>query len=541
MEFRDYIRIFKRRWRSVIALVVLGVLVALAFTLATSKVYAAQSKVYVKLAEVTPSSAYQANQYVLALMPSYAELNGSPQVLDPVIAKLGLHETSRHLASEVTIANPASTVYLNIDVSASSPTKAKRIANATGAQLASVIEDLQRSETSDRVVIARPQAATGGDSAVSPKLSLDLALGFLVGLVLGLIVAVVRSRLDTSIKTAQDLHELTGVPPLAELPTRTEGDVAFEPVGVDVAGDADGVSRVQLSAYRGLRTDLALASGGHLPPSVVVVASDSSDGPEVATGLALVAARSGVKTCLVEADLRHPRLAAVLSARKLIGLTAVLEGRADLADAVYAWPVGTDRVPAVVVAGEPADDPGDLLDSASMAHVHRVLAANFDLVLYVSPPAQDGSDAAILARDATAAMVVVRAGHSARARFAETAESLAAVGATVAGAVLVQPVAGGRRRRHAAGRADLTPLTDDLPVRVPLDAVATMFTPSPGRSFVPPGRPEGPVPKRQTADWDGAGRLPGLPPRARSSRRRRLLESTIPEPVDLEPVDLEPV
>lgn len=525
MELSDYARIFRRRWRSIALLVVLGLVAGLGYTLATPKVYAAQSKVFVSLARVNPVSAYQALQFVTNQMPSYAQLNGSPQVLDPVIAKLGLDESAQHLASRVTVSYPAATVYLDVDVTAGSPAKAKRLANASASELATVIEGLQTTETSTKLVTARTQSATGSNAAVSPKLSLDLGLGFVVGLILGLILAIVRNRMDTSIRNDDDLRALTGVPPLADLPPSTGGMT-----------DDDELSRRRLSAYRGLRTDLALASGGHLPPSVVVVtvdSADAADGSDVAFGLARVAARSGIRTCLVEADLRRPRLAAILSSGEMTGLTAVLEGDADLSDVVVAWPVDPAREPAVLVAGRSADDPSDLLDSAAMTRTQRVLAASFDLVVYSCPPASDGSDAVILARDCAATVMVAQSGSTARSDFVSTAQAVAAVGASVAGAVLVEATHGvfarRRARKQAAGADEPAPLSSSRPTPVELDEPSAPFVPSSANGFVVPTA----TGAYQIAN---AEHVPvtavGLPPRARSSRSRRATTGATPEQVE---------
>jgi protein-tyrosine kinase len=145
-----------------------------------------------------------------------------------------------------------------------------------------------------------------------------------------------------------------------------------------------------------------------------------------AANLALTAAKDGRATVLVETDLRHPSLAALFGLAPRAGLAEVLDGSAELAQAVAQ--VGGL---AVLCAGEARSDAA--LRSPRATAVIEQLRAAYDLVVLDAPPALAFSDGDRLVAAADAALLVVRAGATPRQVVRLAVESL---GDRVAGIVL---------------------------------------------------------------------------------------------------------
>jgi uncharacterized protein involved in exopolysaccharide biosynthesis len=72
-------------------------------------------------------------------------------------------------------------------------------------------------DESNFVNIALAEPATVPIKPVKPRKLLMLTLGSIIGLLMGLAVALVRDRLDPSVRTAADASDTTGLPVLAEL------------------------------------------------------------------------------------------------------------------------------------------------------------------------------------------------------------------------------------------------------------------------------------------------------------------------------------
>ncbi len=171
---------------------------------------------------------------------------------------------------------------------------------------------------------------------------------------------------------------------------------------------------LRLAARRPLRV-LAVTSAGRREGRTTTAAN-----------LALISAQEGRATVLVEADLRRPTLAAVLGLAPRAGLAEVIEGKADLGQAV------TRLGPlAVLCAG---GDGGDApLRSPRAQAVLEQLRGAYDLVVLDAPPALAFADGDRLAGAADAALLVVRAGATPRQVVRLALESL---GDRAAGIVL---------------------------------------------------------------------------------------------------------
>jgi capsular exopolysaccharide synthesis family protein len=158
-----------------------------------------------------------------------------------------------------------------------------------------------------------------------------------------------------------------------------------------------------------------------------------------AANLALTAAIEGRSTVLVEADLHRPSLGALLGMAPRAGLADVLDGTAELAQAI-----GRVGPLSILLAGEPRDPAAALRSPRAPAVVDQLRQA-YDLVVVDAPPALAFTDGDRLAAAVDGALLVVRAGTTPRQVVRMVLDAL---GDRVAGIVLndvdVDAVAHGR-------------------------------------------------------------------------------------------------
>jgi len=128
----------------------------------------------------------------------------------------------------------------------------------------------------------------------------------------------------------------------------------------------------------------------------------------IAVNLALTAALEGRSTVLVEADLHRPALAGIFGLAPRAGLADVLDGAAELGQAIAR--IGPL---AVLLAGAPRDAAA-ALRSPRAATVVDELRAAYDLVVMDAPPALAFTDGDRLASAADGTLLVVRAGATPR-------------------------------------------------------------------------------------------------------------------------------
>jgi succinoglycan biosynthesis transport protein ExoP len=430
VDLRDYMRILRKRWIVIVALTLIGVASASGATILTSPKYEASTLVFVyvqstgSVGELASGSTFAQNQ-----VKSYAEAVNTPRVLDAAIKTLQLESTAEDLASSVSASAPLDTVNIQITVTRGSPGEAAAIANAVTASFRDVIADITKpSGTSEsQVSVSVLREATVPARPVSPNTALNIAIGLVGGLALGLALAVLREVLDTRVRGARDVVAITAAPII--------GGISFDPNAVArplIVQDSP--KSIRAEAFRTLRTNLQFLDVESGSKSFVITSSIPSEGKTTtAANLAIALADSGAHVVIVDADLRRPKLASYMGFEGAVGLTDVLISRAALEDALQPWGRGNL---VVLPAGTIPPNPSELLGSRAMAMLLQSLESEFDVVILDLPPLLPVTDAALVTKLTSGALLVVAAGRTHKGEFAAAVSALENVGARLAGVIL---------------------------------------------------------------------------------------------------------
>jgi capsular exopolysaccharide synthesis family protein len=430
VELKDYIRIVRKRWRVIVAVMLLVLAGAASATALSPKVYEAQTRLFVSTSGGNDSGALlQGSNFTQQRVKSYADVITTPKVLDPVIALLKLDITSAQLGTRITATVPLDTVLIEVAVTNPDPRLAAEIADAVGQQFTNTVAELESVSEggSSPVKVTIVSVPTVPTTPISPKPTRNLALGMVLGLLLGLGLALLRDLLDTTIKGEKDCAEVTDATVL--------GGIAFDPDATKrpLIVQADPHS-ARAEAFRALRTNLQFVDAANHPRSIVLTSSIPNEGKTTTTAnLAITMAASGARVCVVEGDLRRPRLLEYMGMDGSLGLTNVLIGQSDLSDVLQQF---TDTGVYVLGAGSLPPNPSELLGSAAMIQTLRELESRFDVVIIDSPPLLPVTDAAVMSTFAGGTLVVVGAGQVDRDHLARSLQSLDAVKGRVLGLVL---------------------------------------------------------------------------------------------------------
>jgi non-specific protein-tyrosine kinase len=450
LDLHGFLKALARRWPTVVVCLVLAIGAALAATGLSTPVYEARTQLFV--ATLTGEDTVQLNQgqsFSQARVQSYASIVTTRQVTAPVVKKLGLRTTPEELASRITAVAPLDTVLIDITVRDTAPERAARIANAVSERFSAVVERLEtpkrtvqrsgKNHADDAPVspvsLGVTQEAVAPTGQVSPRPLLNLAAGVLGGLLLGAGIVALRETLDTTLKTSEALGEFTALPGLGTIPF--DKNAPRQPLV-----SADGHSK-RAEAFRKLRTNLRFSQVDDPPRIIVVTSSVPGEGKtNTAVNLALSLAEAGVSTCLVDADLRRPRVASTFGLVQDAGLTTVLIGQARIEDVMQQ---AGGRL-SVLASGAVPPNPTELLASARMEEVLRELADTYEVVIVDTAPLLPVADTVGLASLAQGALLVVRAAKTSREQVRTAAESLDRVGVRVLGTVFnMAPVPRGDR------------------------------------------------------------------------------------------------
>lgn len=285
-----------------------------------------------------------------------------------------------------------------------------------------------------------------------PQKARNILLALLIGLVGGVGLAFLREYLDNTVKSPDDVQNLTGLPCLAVVPSfanrngsRSLGRLSRQ-VGVNVSGD----SRVELvslqqpkslvsEAFRALRTSLLLSQAEHAPQVILVTSALPREGKTTsAANLAITLAQLGDRTLLMDSDLRKPGIRRALNLPNGhghdIGLSSYLAGVVPLHDIIVRHPTvpNLDAIP----TGPIPPNPADLLSSHRMAEAIDDLRQHYKFIVIDSPPIMAATDAVILSALTDGVLLVVWSHETPKEAFSRTRDLLAAVKGRLLGVVL---------------------------------------------------------------------------------------------------------
>ena len=458
MELQDYLSVVRKRWRVILLVLLLCVGLASAATLASTKIYESRTQFFVTTTGSDDSVALlQGNTFTQQRVKSYAQLLTTPRILAPVAATVGV---TGDIANQVTATTPPDTVLIEVAVRDPSPEQAKAIATSIATEFPEAVGELETPPGTDvspvKVTVVQPP--TTPVSPVSPKPLRNLALGAVLGLLLGLGAALVRETLDKTVKTQDDVKAVTDTPILGAI--MRDPDAAKRPLIVEVDPRSP-----RAEAFRSLRTNLQFIDAANHPRTLVVTSSLAGEGKStMAANLALTMAQGGSKVCLVEADLRRPKVLDYLGLEGAVGLTDALIGKADVIDVLQPYG-GTNLW--VLGAGPIPPNPSELLGSSAMRTLLATLSARFDYVVLDSPPTLPVTDAVVLSSLVDGVIVVVGSGVVQRAQLVHALESLESVSGRVLGLVLnrVPSSASGAYGTYAYGRYGYAAPEDEATLR----------------------------------------------------------------------------
>ncbi|MBX9881843.1 MAG: diutan polysaccharide export protein [Sphingomonas sp.] len=211
----------------------------------------------------------------------------------------------------------------------------------------------------------------------------------------------------------------------------TQANYAFSN-NLVVISDPNGVDAESISALRNHLTASHLNEGRR---GLTISAPNAADGALwLAANLAVALAQSGVRTLLVDCDLRSGGLEKLIQPHDaIVGLSELLEDRKmSLSNVVRSNVV---RNLSVIYAGTPSDNAQQLVFGPQMARAFDLCLRDFDLTIAVPPPAKQRADARRIALLTHYALVVGRKDQTLLADLKTLIAEFRADGVNVIGSV----------------------------------------------------------------------------------------------------------
>ena len=289
---------------------------------------------------------------------------------------------------------------------------------------------------------------------IKPNKPFNVALALLLGIALGLAAGFLRETLDTTIHTREELQSESGtVPILGTIPRiRANGMAAngqrvwwrLRPAPLHLSPDTRKSRLVAgrnprgaaSEAYRTLRTNIAFARAEAPAKTMVFTSPAPGDGKSTSSSnLAITLAQQGLRSILIDADMRRGAIHEAFDVPQKPGLSDYLGGQVSLDAIIRDVELEGARFD-FVATGTIPPNPAELLASARMQALLEHLSGQYDAVIFDAPPLNVVTDAAILGSRADGVIVVVRAGITDRSALRYALKQLDSVRARVLGCVL---------------------------------------------------------------------------------------------------------
>lgn len=267
-----------------------------------------------------------------------------------------------------------------------------------------------------QVTVASPASPAG--APYEPRIPFLTVLGVFIGVLFAVGLVALLQYLDNSVSSDTNFQDLAGKPILATVsqhPSIREGAHQVFTLAEPRSSAAE--------AIRLLRANLVFAFAGHDVKTLTVTSANRSEGKSTTSAnLAVVMAQAGMKTVLIDADLRKPTQHRVFGTPNHLGLTTLLT------DPNQKWTSVAQKVAvpnlSLISSGAIPPNPADLLSIDRFREVLAEIAADNDMVIVDTPPVMAVADPLVVAQRTDAALLVTRAGRTRRDAVRDVVDQL---------------------------------------------------------------------------------------------------------------------
>lgn len=303
--------------------------------------------------------------------------------------------------------------------------------------------DLRRMMNTNNIRLV--DSAKEPTSPIAPRVATNVGIALLVGLVLGLGLAILREQLDNTLKTPEDVEHRLGVTFLGLLPDIAEEDLPnaggkrkrrratpseYAPELLVHERPTSGIAE----AARSLRTNLMFMNPDNPYKRLLVTSAAPAEGKTtVAVSIAVSLAQGGQRVCIIDCDLRRPRLHRIFDRAGDIGLMNAILGEATVEE--VAKPTVVPNLWSIPCGPIPPNS-ADVVSSEKFRRLLDEISSKFDRVVLDSPPIVAVTDSAIVSTLVDGVVFVVRAFKTSINLCRSGLRTLQDVDAPIAGAVL---------------------------------------------------------------------------------------------------------
>ena len=310
---------------------------------------------------------------------------------------------------------------------------------------------------------------------IKPRKMLNIIIGFILGCSIGIGLSFFIESIDKSIKSIEEVEEYLNLPVLSTIPKISSGsngkakDLSNNKLngGISQLSSKLIVGRNPKSslseAFRALRTNLAFVKNNSSATmkTIMITSSRPSEGKSlIAANLAISTAQLGLKTLLIDLDLRKPVQHELFGKEREPGIMDIIlrltkcddfkhVNIANNNDSINVQIINDTNTPFnetkhqiemgdlhLLTCGKIPPNPSEILSSNLFRVMLDSLKETYDVIIVDAPPVLAVIDATIIAKFTDGIIIVIRPGKNNKKEVLRTKELLQRANGKVIGSVL---------------------------------------------------------------------------------------------------------
>jgi len=323
------------------------------------------------------------------------------------------------------------------------------------------LEEAQIAVASETGTVRVIDTAIPPINRTSPKRKRDLMLGLILGVGLGVGIIFLMEYLDNTIRSVDYLEKLNltvlGVIPQVGSQYKKKTANGSKQSGKEDTDLGNGIKSMFTrptgdklkrhmvtredpkspisESYRMIRTNILYSKTDDPIKSILVSSPGPGEGKTTTvTNLGITFANLGMKTILIDGDLRRPVVHRIFDLQRDPGLSHYLSGHTkDINSLIHDTDIENLHV---LPAGITPPNPSELLGSKKMTDLIIDLKKDWDMVLIDSPPITAVTDATMVSHEVDSLVLVIKAGGTIKESLIRAMQSLNGLDIHLSGAVL---------------------------------------------------------------------------------------------------------
>lgn len=240
---------------------------------------------------------------------------------------------------------------------------------------------------------------------IKPKKFKNILLGLFFSSFLGIGIIFVSEYLDDTVKKQEDVENKLKLPYLGEFPILRRPD--GKPLTASMLPDIDKEAEAS-QAIRNIRTNILYSSPKESLKSILITSTIPQEGKSfLSSYLSYSLAKNGIKTLLIDADIRRPQIHNIFEVKDVPGLVNILVESIPAAEAIRKTAYENLYM---MPSGAKTPNPLELLSSEKMRGILKELSQKFDKIIIDSPPCFNISDSLVLSGICDAVILITKSG-----------------------------------------------------------------------------------------------------------------------------------